>query len=746
LRRFTGIREIGLAAIVAVAILALLSFTQPMLLRGLETASLDLRFRIRGPQPPGPEVAIVLVDDRSVDALGGWPLSHRLFADALGVLDRDGAQFIVFDLLFAQTERGISPQVRAAAREAAKALPQEGDANLKSALRVLADDDPDGEFEKALRASGKVFLPIAFAFAGAPTETPPFVADSGYQRFDKTPEKPVFPLQPVSVITPLAQWATAALGLGHVNIAFDRDGAPRYDYVALPFQGDFLPALPVRVAAARLGVDWASVGLALGEGVHIGQVTIPTDNAMRLVINYNGPRGTFPTYSFVDLVQGRVPSDALKGRIVLIGASFIGMADANASPFGPTPLPGTERMADILDTILHQRFIAEAPSPWPVLIILMVLLTAMLTGATTAFLPTRSAMLAGVVPIGLWCFGAQLAFVNGLWLPLIVPLIALAAAMVAVLLYRYWVVDAEGRTVKSAFRHYLAPEMVDVLARNPQLLKLGGETRTLTILFSDIRGFTSIAEQYKSNPQGLTRLINRSFLSPMTELIMARRGTIDKYMGDCVMAFWNAPLDDIAHADDACESALAMVAALERLNNELREEATAEGRSFHEIRIGIGVNTGDCVVGNMGSEQRLAYTAIGDAVNLASRLEGQTKEYRVDIIIGEATRKAAPSWAALELDWIAVKGKDEAPSIYALIGDRDLAQSAEFKTLAARHEAMLGCYRRQDWAGAMAALNRCRRSGNSLSRLYDLYEERIAYYTENPPGPSWDGVFVATAK
>ena len=188
-------------------------------------------------------------------------------------------------------------------------------------------------------------------------------------------------------------------------------------------------------------------------------------------------------------------------------------------------------------------------------------------------------------------------------------------------------------------------------------------------MFSDIRGFTSISEQFKSNPQGLSRLINRGFLSPMTKLIMARRGTIDKYMGDCVMAFWNAPLDDPLHADHACESALAMLADLERINRELAAEAAAENRVSPPIHVGIGINTGECVVGNMGSDERFAYTAMGDAVNLASRLEGQSKTYGLAIVIGEATRDAAPSWAALELDLIAVKGKAEAVRVYTLLGD-----------------------------------------------------------------------------
>jgi adenylate cyclase len=227
---------------------------------------------------------------------------------------------------------------------------------------------------------------------------------------------------------------------------------------------------------------------------------------------------------------------------------------------------------------------------------------------------------------------------------------------------------------------------------------------------------------------------------------MARRGTIDKYMGDCIMAFWNAPLDDANHADHACASALAMLRELDRVNTELEREAAAERGVFQPLHIGIGINTGECVVGNMGSDERFAYTAMGDAVNLASRLEGQTKTYQVGIVIGEATRAAAPSWAALELDLIAVKGKAEAVRIYALIGDAELARSGEYAALAKRHDHMLTCYRAQDWRGARIALAESRSGNAALAGFYDLYAERITHFEANPPGSDWDGVFVSETK
>ena len=740
--RLRGLREAGLAFIAA-GIVLLLALAPA--LRGLETASLDLRFKLRGVRPPSDAVAIVLVDERSIEALGRWPFSRHLFAEAVRGLDRAKAKLVVFDLLFAEPEQAIPPELRDAARETASSLAGEDGDRLRAVLQRLAADDADADLAGAIRASGNVLLPVAFNFTGAKGDEPDALSNAAYQRFDKSPTPPFFPLEPVSALMPLPPLAAAAAGLGHVNLAYDRDGAPRYDYLALPFAGDFLPSLPVRAAAAYLGVPWGEVGLAPGSGVALGPIVVPTDPAMRLLINYRGPRGTFPTYSFVDLVKGAVPDLALRGKIVLIGASFVGNADSNAAPFGTTQLPGTERMANVIDTILARDFIADDPWPWPAIVIASVLLLAAAAGAATALLPTRAAFLAGTAPIVLWLAGAQLAFAHDLWLPLVGPAAALAAAAASVLLFRYWFVDREGRFVKSAFRHYLAPEMVNLLASHPERLKLGGETRAMTMLFCDVRGFTSISEQFKSNPQGLTQLINR-FLTPMTDLIMARRGTIDKYMGDCVMAFWNAPLDDPDHADHACDSALAMMRTMAALDLRLAAEATASGQPHHALKIGIGINSGECVVGNMGSDQRFDYSVLGDAVNLASRLEGQSKTYGVGIVMGETTRASAPRWAALELDLIAVKGKAEAVRIYALLGDEALAETPEFKLLAARQAAMLAVYRAQDWGAARAALAACRIIDPTLNALHDLYEERIAYYAANPPGPDWDGVFVATSK
>jgi adenylate cyclase len=328
------------------------------------------------------------------------------------------------------------------------------------------------------------------------------------------------------------------------------------------------------------------------------------------------------------------------------------------------------------------------------------------------------------------------------------PVLASATLLSAAIIERFILVielRRERGAVRDAFAHYMSPAMVEQLVRDPTLVRLGGERRHMTFLFCDVRGFTSISETFQDDPAGLTSLINR-LLTPMTDAILAHNGTIDKYMGDCIMAFWNAPLDDPSHARNAMHAALAMIRSLDGVNASLADEAAVAGTAPIALRVGVGLNSGDCVVGNMGSEQRFDYSVLGDAVNLASRFEGQSKNYGVDIVIGEATLLAAPELASVELDLIAVKGKTEATRIYALLGDEERAKDADFQAFRADHAEMLAAYRAQDWDSASTRIDRLRALAPEFEALCDLYVGRIADYRADPPGADWDGVFIAESK
>ena len=678
-------------------------------LRGLETASLDLRFRLRGPIPPADAAVVVLADDDSLAAFGRWPFSRRLLARAVDAAFAAGARLVAFDLLFPEAEQ------------------------------AGPGDDPDGALQQALARHKRVLLPIAFVFTGKGNAAADYLSDSGFQRFGKSDRPAVFPLQPIGAVTPIERLGKAALGLGNVNIVYDRDGGVRHDRSVLPFEGDFYPSLAVRAAAEYLGIDWNAVEMLPGRGVRFGERLVPTDQAMRLPINFLGPPGTIPTISFAALLNGDMPADLLRGRVVLIGASFTGAKDSFVAPFSVTPMPGTEILATIVDMIASGRFLSEEdPAPWRLPGFAAILLLAAVTGAASHL---RSLWRSAAV--GLFCLAAllaalQFAFDQGVWLPAARSVAALATAFLLSLLMRYWMIDRSRRHIRAAFRRYMSPDMVEILAAQPEKLALGGETRTMTVMFCDLRGFTTISERFQADPQGLTRLVNR-FFTAMTEIIMGRRGTIDKYMGDCIMAFWNAPLDDPEHGRHALLSALAMNEALTALNRQLASEG------LPLLAIGIGLNSGACVVGNMGSDLRYDYSVIGDSVNLASRLEGLSKIYGVTTIVGPQTREAAPDFAFLELDLIAVKGKTEPVHIFGLMGDRDRAESEEFRRLAARHRAMIEAYRRRDWQAARGALAECRAAGG-IAELYDLYQGRIAEFERDPPDPGWNGVHIAPFK
>ena len=320
--------------------------------------------------------------------------------------------------------------------------------------------------------------------------------------------------------------------------------------------------------------------------------------------------------------------------------------------------------------------------------------------------------------------------------------------------------EMERRTVKTAFGHYISPTLMEELAKNPDKLKLGGEVREISVMFTDIRNFTSISETM--DPAELIKMMN-DFLTPMTSCVLDNRGTIDKYMGDAMMAFWNAPLDDPEHAVHACTAALQMLAALKHdlmlfdgtlemlaalkvVNVGLQEQAEKNQKPFKELKAGIGIHTGRASVGNMGSKQRFAYSALGDTVNLASRLEGQTKGYGISVMISEEVRKQAPSFAALEIDLLTVKGRKEPERIYTLLGDADFAGSPAFQELASVHGRMLAAYRAQKWDEALALAGDCETLRPELAGLYALYRQRIADFKTTPPPAGWQGVWVAKDK
>jgi adenylate cyclase len=650
-----------LAVTVAIAVVGVLTaLGDSVILRGLETASFDLRLRLRGALPAGPQVALVLVDDRSLAALGRWPFSRHLFARALDRLAADGARVVVFDLLFSEPEQPVSPAVREAAAVAAAMLVTPEQKRLHDALAGMATDDPDADLAEALRRAGSGLLATAFTFAPTSDALPALPADWAFTRFEPSLTDALFPLQPVSALPPIDRLAAVAAGFGHVTIAFDRDGIPRYEHLALPYQADYYPSLSLRAVALFLGLPWGEVGLTLGQGVQLGPRFVPTDRAMRLLINYRGPRGTFPTWSFADLIAGTVPAEAVRDRIVLVGAAATGINDTFRSPFGSVPLPGVERMANVIDTILQGNYL-QRPEALTLIEPVAAVTLAGLAGFAVALVPTWAAVLVATAPLALWTAAAQGALVRGWWLGLVSPLAGLGTAMMVVLLYRYVVVDHNSRRVRAAFRHYLAPDLVAEIAAHPERLQLGGETRQMTVLFCDIRNFTGLSEAMA--PQVLVAMVNR-FFTPMTEIIQRHHGTVDKYIGDCIMAFWNAPLADADHARHACAAALEMLAEVDRLAIRL----SAEFPGLPPIAVGIGLNSGPCCVGNVGSKQRFDYSVLGRTVNHASRIEGLSKTYHLPLLAGEGTRNLTPELPWHLVDEVVLRGHTGRSRVYTLCG------------------------------------------------------------------------------
>jgi adenylate cyclase len=447
------------------------------------------------------------------------------------------------------------------------------------------------------------------------------------------------------------------------------------------------------------------------------------------------------------VLEKTVAPEMIAGKLVLIGTSAVGLNDIKTTPVSRA-MPGVEIHAQVLESALTGEVISQPfygiaiEFATALLFGMLVIAIAPLFGPVT--LVALGAAFATTLIGTSWYFYSQ----HRLLIDFTYPLLSTTAIYLTLIFSSFVREQAQRKQIRTAFSQYMSPALVAQLALSPEKLVLGGEEREMTIMFSDMRGFTSISETYKNDPQGLTALMNR-FLTPLTNAILDRNGTIDKYMGDAIMAFWNAPLDDKQHQLNACEAALVMLERVDELNQARMAEAEEEGRPFIPLNVGVGLNTGTCVVGNMGSDMRFDYSVFGDSVNLASRLEGQSKEYGFPIIVGSTTALAVKDrFAILELDFIMVKGKKEPEVIYAIAGREDTAQSGRFQRLRNLTIEMLACYRSRDWEGALAAIERGRRTDEvrSLELLFNLYEARIRDFQQAPPPQDWNGAFALLTK
>ena len=681
-------------------------------------------------------VVIVDIDEASLKEIGQWPWPRTVVADLVSKLKERGAVAIGFDIIFAEPDR-MSPAV---AVESFRGLDDETRsklASLPSNDEVLADamkrarvivgqsgsplSQPRSDTEKALQTG--------FAIIG-PDPTPLLVTFKGLLRN-----------------VPLIEQAAA--GRGVLSIDPDRDGIIRRVPVILTAQDVLVPSLAMEMlrvvtgsGAIQVRADEAGV-----QSVGVRGLAVPTDNRGRVWVHFNKIDRERSYVSAKDVLQGRLPPDRIRGRLVLVGTSAIGLFDIKTTPVDAA-MPGVEVHAQILESVLTKAQLAPVPDAIGVEIVIAVLLGLAIIIAAPALSPTVVVVLGAAMVAGLVGLSWYLFAMHSLLLDFTYPLMSSWLIYLVLTFVNYFREQRQRQQIRSAFGYYLSPHMVEQLARSPEKLVLGGEERRMTILFSDVRGFTTISEHFKDNPQGLTQLMNR-FLTPLTNAIIERKGTIDKYIGDAIMAFWNAPVDDAEQEVNACDAALAMQERAVELNAELKQEAETGGGTYMPLRIGIGLNTGPCVVGNMGSDFRFNYSVLGDTVNVASRLEARTKDYRLPLVIGSRTaERAQEKFTTMEIDLIQVKGKKEPEAVFTVLGRSALKDDPHCTELRALNADMLVAFRKQDWDGALALIERCRSAANGLdvAGLYDMYVERISTYRADPPPPDWDGVYEAESK
>jgi adenylate cyclase len=683
-------------------------------------------------------VRIVDIDERSLAEIGQWPWPRTVLADLVQKLTEKGAAAVAFDIMFAEADR-------TSLEEVVKRMPPEQAALIAPLIGKTPSNDE--AFATALKATPSV-LGATLASGKNGASLPP---KAGFAVAGDDPRPFMVPFSGATGNLEILNGA--AKGIGALNWTPDRDQVVRR--VALVYRlGDgFVPSLAAEALRVAQGASTfvlkasnASGETAFGKSsglnhIRIGVLEVPTDAQGAIWMKF---RASTPErfISASKVLAGDANAEEISGRIILVGTSAPGLLDLRATPIDSV-IPGVEIIAQMIEHVTGGRSLTRPDYALAVEELAIVVL-GLLLAAIFPRVPARASAMIGVLVVAGLLLSGWLAYeYAGLLFDPLYPALGLVFLVGAATFYVYRRVELQRGEIQSAFGRYVAPAVVEELLANPDKLELGGEVREITLLFCDMRNFTSISEGMSAHE--LTTFINE-LLTPLSEIILAHRGTIDKYIGDSIMAFWNAPLDEPDHARLACNTALDMAARMQGLNREWQERAASTSRKFELVKIGIGINTGNCCVGNLGSAQRFDYSAIGDEVNIASRFEGLSKIYGVTAIAGERTVGESGPIPALELDLVRVKGRARPLRIYTLLDllDGDHNRHARLKL---KHDRFLTAYRRQEWDMAEAAIEECRALGiSAIDTYYSVFAARIAAFRARPPAADWDGAYTALEK
>ena len=669
-------------------------------------------------------VIVIDIDDESLNRLGQWPWSRNALAS---LTDKTQLSAVTgFDIVFAEPDRTGSKELQ----EMYKQEPE-----LVRILEKTADHDET--FASSIKDHGTVVLGLA------PNNNKTIYYDN--QKFGlvtQGDDAKQFVPQYKGLQKNIALLEDASAGLGSMSIG-NNDSIVRTIPTFETINDKLIPSFPLELVRVAIGASTyqikasnASSEEAFGEAtginhVKLGGLVMPTNPDGSLWI-YPTPSKNLNIIPAWKVLNDEYDSSYFEGKITIVGTSASGLFDLRSNAIEQN-VPGVTIVAQFVQQIFSNTFLKR-----PDWLLGLEFLAGLVISVLMTIVIQRNGPVGGLAVFALGngsvVYASYYFFINHQYLvDPISPLVICLVAYLVITFFNFLFTELERSKVRTAFSQYLAPAMVEKLAQSSESLVLGGERKEMTFLFSDIRGFTAISEKYQKDPEGLTDLINQ-VLTVLSNEILATEGTIDKYMGDCIMAFWNAPTDQPDHRDRALQAAFAMQKALTNLNLDL------ERSEQDTLSVGIGINSGQCIVGNMGSEDRFDYTVLGDAVNLASRLEGQCSHYGFEMILGEETAKTLQGHQIVELDMLAVKGKTEPVKIYTALENFDQSNFIE------EHNQFLRFYRAKQWAEALDHIKKYQSQINEFGIYYDLFLRRIDELKENPPENDWQGVFVADFK